>query len=124
MQHAYLKHILAIYKHIKAAILGVGEEQGAKARGRERQNERGREGKRRGERQGEEGVREGKRRGESQFRTTLVTVEVGSRGFLHKRILINFYTLVKAPHKDKLTLEKEMTHRAILGSFRIWCRRN
>ena len=52
MQHAYLKHILAIYKHIKAAILGVGEEQGARARGRERQNERERERKRRGERQG------------------------------------------------------------------------
>ena len=55
------------------------------------------------------------------FRTTLVTVEVGSRGFLHKRSLINFYTLVKAPHKDKLVLEKEMIHRAISGSFRIWC---
>ena len=57
------------------------------------------------------------------FRTTLVTVEVGSRGFLHKWNLNNFYTLVKAPHKDKLALEKEI-HRAILGSFRIWCHRN
>ena len=58
------------------------------------------------------------------FRTTLVTVEVGSRGFLHKQSLNNFYTLVNATHKDKLALEKEMIHRAILGSFRIWCRRN
>ena len=60
----------------------------------------------------------------NRFRTTLVTVEVGSRGFLHKRSLNNFYTLVKAPYKDKLALEKEMIHGAISGSFRIWCRRN
>ena len=58
------------------------------------------------------------------FRTTLVTVEVGSRGFLHKRSLNNFYTLVKATQNDKLAMEKEMIHRAILVSFRIWCRRN
>ena len=58
------------------------------------------------------------------FRTTLVTVVVGSRGFLHKRSLNNFYTLVKAPHKNKLALEKEMIHRAISGSFCIWCRCN
>ena len=48
------------------------------------------------------------------FRTTLVTVEVGSRGFLHKESFNNFYTLVKVPHKYKLALEKEMIHRAIL----------
>ena len=53
------------------------------------------------------------------FRTILATAEVGSRGFLHKRSLNNFYTLVKAPYKDKLALEKEMIHRAISGSFRI-----
>ena len=46
------------------------------------------------------------------------------KGVLHKRSLNNFYTLVKAPHKDKLALEKAMIHRAISGSFHIWCHSN
>ena len=61
---------------------------------------------------------------ENSFRTNLVTVEVGSRGFLHRHSLHGLYNLVKAPHKDKLALEEEMIRRAISGSFRIWCLRN
>ena len=55
----------------------------------------------------------------NRFRTILVTVEVGSREFLHKQSLNNLYILVKAP-KDKLALKK-MIHRANSGSFLIWC---
>ena len=44
----YLKHILAIYEHIEAAILGVGKKHGTRERGRDRMNEEGK-GKGRGE---------------------------------------------------------------------------
>ena len=58
------------------------------------------------------------------FATTLTTVQVGSRGFLHRESLNNLYQLVRAPLKDKVALEKDLIKRGIEGSFRIWCQRN
>ena len=58
------------------------------------------------------------------YTTTLTTIQVGSRGFLHRPSLDNLYKLVKAPLNHKTALEKQLIARAIEGSFAIWCSRN
>ena len=55
------------------------------------------------------------------YTTTLTTIQVGSRGFLHRPSLDNLYKLVKAPLNHKTALEKQLIARAIEGSFAIWC---
>ena len=58
------------------------------------------------------------------YTTTLTTIQVSSRGFLHRLSLDNLYKLVKAPLNHKTALEKQLIARAITGSFAIWCSRN
>ena len=58
------------------------------------------------------------------YTTTLTTIQVNSRGFLHRPSLDNLYKLVKAPLNHKTALEKQLIVRAIEESFAIWCSRN
>ena len=58
------------------------------------------------------------------FLTTLTTIQVGSRGFLHRPSLDNLYGLVKAPLSHRTDLERQLVKRAIEGSYTIWCSRN
>ena len=58
------------------------------------------------------------------FSTTLATIQVGSRGFLHRPSLDNLYKLVKAPLNHKTYFERQIVRRAMEGSYTIWCSRN
>ena len=58
------------------------------------------------------------------FATTLVTVQVCSRGFQHQPRQDNLYKLVKAPLNHKTDFERQLMRRAIEGSYSIWCSRN
>ena len=53
--------------------------------------------------------------------TTIVTMEVGSRGFLNTAGFTQLYKLVKANAAARTALEKEAIKRAITGSYQIWC---
>ena len=58
------------------------------------------------------------------FETTLTTVEVGSRGFIHAPSFSQLYSIVDASPGARSQLEKEVIRQAVQGSFRIWCKRN
>ena len=60
----------------------------------------------------------------SGFQATLITVEVGSRGFIHVPGLTELYKIVNASSKARSELDREVIHQAIGGPFRIWCKRN
>ena len=55
----------------------------------------------------------------------LLTVEVGSRGFLNLASLQELYTILnKPPQKDCKALESDVTRASLRHSFEIWCKRN
>ena len=58
------------------------------------------------------------------FHATLITVEVGSRGFINVYSFAELYKIVNASLTTRSALEREVIRQAIEGSFCIWCRRN
>ena len=58
------------------------------------------------------------------FHATPITVEVGSRGFIHVPSFAELYKIVNASSKTRSELEREVIRQAIEGSFRIWCKKN
>ena len=55
---------------------------------------------------------------------SLITLEVGSRGFVHMPGFSQMYKLVKAKRSATMELETTVIKRAIEGSYNIWCKRN
>ena len=58
-------------------------------------------------------------------RAELITIEVGSRGFLNLESFQAFYKALEAPPaKDCRKLETEVVKTTLLHSHLIWCKRN
>jgi hypothetical protein len=57
---------------------------------------------------------------------SLVTIEVGSRGFLSYEGLKNIYHLIptKPPLHLRTQLEKDLIKKTLCESYTIWCKRN
>jgi len=58
------------------------------------------------------------------YTATIVTIEIGSRGFLHRTGFQQLYNMVKASSTERNALEIEVIKRAVIGSYHIWCKRN
>ena len=50
---------------------------------------------------------------------TIITIEVGSMGFLHTDGFKQFYSLVKASAADKIAMETEVVKRTVVRSYHI-----
>ena len=66
-------------------------------------------------------VTQAKNRG---YRTTLITLQVGSRGVPDYNSFSVLAKLLKIPTKEMIQLFKDVTEAALTGSFSIWCTRN
>ena len=53
---------------------------------------------------------------QNEFHATLITVEVGSRGFIHVLSFAELYKIVNASSEARSELEREVTCQAIEGS--------
>ena len=58
------------------------------------------------------------------YQTDLITLEVGSRGFLNLAGFKKLSKVGKFTRKEEQQLLREVTRQAILGSHRIWTLRN
>ena len=58
------------------------------------------------------------------YTADLLTIEVGSRGFLHCSSFDSLYRLVPARRQDQEALEAEIIKICVQESYRIWCKRN
>ena len=58
------------------------------------------------------------------YKATLLTVEVGSRGFIHTASFDRLYQLYPAIRSKRDAFEKEVVRRCLLQSYNIWCKRN
>ena len=55
---------------------------------------------------------------------TIITIEVGSRGFLHMPGFQQLYKLAKAKKNEIVSFELDVIRTAVTGSHNIWCKRN
>ena len=60
----------------------------------------------------------------SGYSTSIVTLEVGSRGFLNIHGFQKLFEHSSLSKEEKISLLKSITKEAILGSQRIWTARN
>ena len=58
------------------------------------------------------------------YTADLLTIEVGSRGFLHCSSFDSLYRLVPARRQDQEALEGDIIKICVQESYRIWCKRN
>ena len=58
------------------------------------------------------------------YTANLLTVEVGSRGFLHCRSFDSLYRFVPSRICEQEALEEEIIRICIQESYRVWCKRN
>ena len=58
------------------------------------------------------------------YRSTLLTLQVGSRGVPHYESFLQLAKVLHMPRKDLSNLLRCITKAAIVGSFKIWCSRN
>ena len=58
------------------------------------------------------------------YSATLLTVEVGSRGFINSSSFYTFYSKFPAKRTVHESLEKDVVRKCLLESYRIWCKRN
>ena len=56
--------------------------------------------------------------------TTVITLEVGSRGYLGMEGLQELYQLLRPKAKDRRAFEVDITRHVIAASYDIWCKRN
>ena len=56
--------------------------------------------------------------------TSIITLEVGSRGFLNTTGFQQLYRLVQAKASDRATFERDIIRHVVLSSYDIWCKRN
>ena len=56
--------------------------------------------------------------------TTIITLEVGSRGFLCMEGFQKLYGLLRTKAKDRLSFELDVIRHVITCSYDIWCKRN
>ena len=56
--------------------------------------------------------------------TTIITLEVGSRGYLGMEGLQELYQLLHPKAKDRRAFELDITRHVIAASYDIWCKRN
>ena len=54
----------------------------------------------------------------------IITLEVGSRGFLNTTGFQQLYRLVQAKASDRATFECDIVRHVVLSSYDIWCKRN
>ena len=67
--------------------------------------------------------RERERERES-YTANLLTIEVGSRGFLHCSSFDSLYRLVPSKRHEQEALEADIVRACLQESYRIWCKRN
>ena len=58
------------------------------------------------------------------YKASIITVEVGSRGFINSTSLDALYAAFSVKHTEQESLEKEVVRKCLLESHRIWCKRN
>ena len=58
------------------------------------------------------------------YSATLLTLEVGSRGFLHCSSFDSLYKLVPSRRCHQEALETDIVKTCVQESYRIWCKRN
>ena len=56
--------------------------------------------------------------------TSIITLEVGSRGFLSIAGFHQLYQLVQAKATDRAAFERDVIRHVVLSSYDIWCKRN
>ena len=56
--------------------------------------------------------------------TNIITLEVGSRGFLCMEGFQQLYRLLHAKAKDRQSFELDMIRHVVTCSYNIWCKRN
>ena len=61
---------------------------------------------------------------ENGYTANLLTIEVGSRGFLHCSSFDSLYRLVPSRRHEQEALEAEIVRACLQESYRIWCKRN
>ena len=61
---------------------------------------------------------------ENGYTANLLTIEVGSRGFLHCNSFDILYRLVPSRRHEQEALEAEIVRACLQESYRIWCKRN
>ena len=60
----------------------------------------------------------------SSHHTTIITLEVGSRGFLSTKGFKQLYKLLHAKATDRQNFELDVTRHAVVSSYDIWCKWN
>ena len=58
------------------------------------------------------------------YSAMLLTLEVGSRGFLHCSSFDSLYKLVPSRRCHQEALETDIVRKCVQESYRIWCKRN
>ena len=58
------------------------------------------------------------------FNAKLITVEVGSRGFINTASFDSLYNVVRVNKKERKELEMKVIRSCILRSYDFWCKRN
>ena len=61
---------------------------------------------------------------EQSHSTSIITLEVGSRGFLSTGGFQQLYRLVQAKASDRAAFERDMIQHVVSSSYDIWCKRN
>ena len=56
--------------------------------------------------------------------TSIITLEVGSRGFLSIAGFQQLYQLVQAKATDRAVFERDVIRHVVSSSYDIWCKRN
>ena len=56
--------------------------------------------------------------------TTIITLEVGSRGFIEMEGFRQLYKLLNTRASQKSTFETDLIRHVVLASYDIWCKRN
>ena len=58
------------------------------------------------------------------YKDNLLTLEIGSRGFVHTASFDTLYQSFPATKAKQVALEREVVRMCLLQSFRVWCKRN
>ena len=61
---------------------------------------------------------------EAGYTTTFLSIEVGSRGFIHTASFDSLYASFPANHNKRDSLERDVVRRCLQESYRIWTKRN
>jgi hypothetical protein len=61
---------------------------------------------------------------EAGYKANILTIEVGSRGFINTPSFNALYEAFPAKRYQCKALEKDVVRKCILESYRIWCKRN